>query len=310
MKYTIAIPAYKSKFLKTCIDSILRQTIPDFELIILNDRSPESVEEIVDTFQDERIRYYKNEKNVGAVRLVENWNTCLSLAKGEYIVIMGDDDMLEADFLETFDSLIVGYPDVDVYHCRSKIIDEDGIVIGYTPSAPEYERVYDNIWHRLRQLRSQYISDFMYRVSALREQGGFYDLPLAWGSDDITAYIAMKDKGLAHTNKPVFNYRSNGLSITSTGNDVIKMKANAGYANWLCDFLSTVPDNAHDQVLHRHLKDNQGQYMKERRQYTMALSMRRDTWSKAFNWIKHRHEAGVGVKDILVSALKGKRLGE
>ena len=63
MKYTIAIPAYKSEFLKDCIQSILVQTFEDFELIIVNDASPENIDEVVHSFSDHRIRYYKNEEN-------------------------------------------------------------------------------------------------------------------------------------------------------------------------------------------------------------------------------------------------------
>lgn len=48
MKFTIAIPAYKRTFLKECIDSILAQTYKDFELIIINDASPEDLDSVVE----------------------------------------------------------------------------------------------------------------------------------------------------------------------------------------------------------------------------------------------------------------------
>jgi glycosyltransferase involved in cell wall biosynthesis len=66
IKFSILIPVYKSKYLKECIDSILMQTFNNFELIILNDDSPEDIDNIVSSYQDNRIRYYKNDKNVGA----------------------------------------------------------------------------------------------------------------------------------------------------------------------------------------------------------------------------------------------------
>src|SRR5690606_42120426 len=90
VKFSICIPAYKSRFLQECIQSILRQTLDNLELIILNDCSPEPVEEIVFQFEDSRINYVKNSSNVGSLNLVDNWNKCLSLAQGEYIMIMGD----------------------------------------------------------------------------------------------------------------------------------------------------------------------------------------------------------------------------
>jgi hypothetical protein len=60
---------------------------------------------------------------------------------------------------------------------------------------------------------------------------------LAWGSDDITAYRACGEKGIAHVNKAIFNYRSNGLSITSTGNIILKLRANIEYSKWVCKYL-------------------------------------------------------------------------
>lgn len=308
VKYSICIPAYKSKYLRDCIQSILQQSLDNLELIILNDCSPEPIEEIITKFDDPRISYLKNPSNVGSYHLVENWNKCLSLAQGEYIVIMGDDDLLEPDYLEEFSKLIATYPDLDVYHCRSKIIDDDGHTVMLTPACPAYESVYDAIWHRLRQYRSNYISDYMYRTSTLKERGGFYFLPLAWGSDDITSFIASADKGIAHSNKPVFNYRSNRLSITSTGNDLEKMDANLGYGAWLDDFLKTPPKKPEDETVYNHLVSHQGQYMQQRKVYTMTKSMVADPFKKGLLWFKNRKAYGLSLKEIIIAAVKGKNM--
>lgn len=303
-KFSICIPAYKSKFLNECINSILSQTIVDFELIILNDCSPQPVKEIVYSFDDPRIRYYKNEKNVGAYNLVDNWNKCLELASGEYLVIMGDDDRLAKDYLAEFSDLIEKIPDLSVYHCRSKIIDDDGNDVILTPSLPSFEHVYDSIWHRLRQLRSNYISDYLYKISDLRNQGGFYNLPLAWGSDDITAFIASAEKGIAHSNKPVFEYRSNGLSITSTGNDLHKMEADLSYSDWLTQFLQNHPPHPSEKVIYNHLMKEKGKYMHDKKMYTMMLSMRSNPMEKAKVWMNNRDKFGLSVKDIGIAFAK------
>ncbi|WP_134091968.1 glycosyltransferase family 2 protein [Olivibacter sp. XZL3] len=310
VKYSICIPAYKSRYLKSCIESILQQTIRDFELIILNDCSPEPIEAIVQQFEDNRIQYLQNDHNVGAIHLVENWNKCLSLAKGEYIMIMGDDDELEPDYLQEFSNLIAAYPTLNVYHCRSKIIDDAGQLSMLTPACPAFEHVYDSIWHRLAQYRSNYISDFVYRVEPLRKQGGFYKLPLAWGSDDITAFIATGQQGIAHTNKPVFRYRSNALSITSTGNNLHKMEANLGYAKWLRSFLQKEPESPEMAVVHRYLVAKQGHFMRQRKRFTMALSMRHALLANFWLWLKHRRVFDLSLKDIVVASIKSVNLSK
>lgn len=304
LKFSICIPAYKSRFLEKCITSILQQTVTDFELIILNDCSPEPIEAIVQQIEDNRIHYYINEKNVGGIKLVQNWNKCLALAKGEYIMIMGDDDELEPDYLYEFTQLIDRYPHLHIYHCRSKIIDETGNTVMLTPACPSYETVYDSIWHRLEQYRSNYISDYVYRTAALKEQGGFYSLPLAWGSDDITAFIATGERGIAHTNKPIFRYRSNSLSITSSGNNWHKMQANLGYEKWLTAFLQHIPTNEEAIIVHTFLKKNLHKLMRKRKRYTMSLSMRKHLIKNVWYWLRHKNQFGLTAKDILVAALK------
>jgi len=307
VKFSICIPAFKSSFLEECISSILAQTVGDFELIILNDCSPQPVDEVVRKFTDPRIRYFTNEKNVGAYHLVDNWNKCLSLAIGEFFLIMGDDDLLHPDYLREFSDLIENFPGLNVYHCRSKIINDAGETVRLTPALPAFEHVFDSIWQRLEQLRSNYISDYVYRTNSLRVQGGFFDLPLAWGSDDITAFIASRDLGIAHTNRPVFEYRSNVQSITSTGSDLIKMEANLRYADWLLDFMKNEPADDTDRIARDYLRTHFAQLMQKRKAYTMLLSMKSNSWEKAMNWWKIRRKFNLSSQEIATTFLKSFR---
>ena len=66
IKVSVLIPVYNgAPFLKEALDSILNQTFTDFELILLNDASPDNSEEIIKQYNDDRIRYYRNKKNLG-----------------------------------------------------------------------------------------------------------------------------------------------------------------------------------------------------------------------------------------------------
>ena len=94
IKFSVTIPAYKSKYLEECISSVLSQSYQNFELIIVNDASPEDLNSIITSFEDNRIRYYVNNTNCGSVDVVDNWNKCLSLSKGQFLICMGDDDKL------------------------------------------------------------------------------------------------------------------------------------------------------------------------------------------------------------------------
>lgn len=217
MKFSITIPAYKQKYLYEAIESCLAQTYKDFELIIVDDASPEDLKSVVDRFQDSRIRYYRNEKNCGALNVVDNWNICLRYAYGDYVICMGDDDRLLPNCLEEYSKLIEKYPDLDIYHGMTEIIDENSKVTNIQEARPEREGMYSMISGRLRNSRLQYIGDWLFKRTALEQQNGYVNMPMAWGSDDLTAYTIAKNKGVANTQIPVFQYRISSLTISNSG---------------------------------------------------------------------------------------------
>lgn len=250
VKFSIGIPAFKSDFLEECIKSILNQDYDNFELIIVDDNSPYHLRAIIDKFQDKRIRYYRNKTNIGAINVVDNWNKCLSYATGEYFICMGDDDSLSPNYLSTFLRLIHTYPNINIFHCRSFIMDESSKNISLTPSWPEWESVYEYIWHIIGFKYHHFIGDFVFKTENLKYIRGFYKITLAWGSDDITSFIAAMDKGIAHTQKPVFHYRQNTHSITSTGSAKLKLKALKEEQRWYKQFLlENIPQTEIDKIM-------------------------------------------------------------
>lgn len=253
MRFSVTIPAYKATYLAEAIESVLRQDYCDFELVIVNDASPEDIDSIIARYKDLRIKYFKNEKNCGAVRVVDNWNICLSHAKGDYVICMGDDDRLLPNCLSVYNELIDKYPSLDVYHGWTQIIDEQGNPYMMQEPRPERESIYSMIWNRWMG-RTQYIGDFLFRAEALRKHGGFYFLPMAWGSDDISSYIAAGNKGIANSQTPVFEYRENRQTLSKTGNADIKCEAVRLERAWYLNFLNIVPNGAIDIVYYDSIK--------------------------------------------------------
>lgn len=109
---SILMPVYKTgPYLREAMDSVLAQTFTDYELITLNDCSPDNAEEILDTYNDIRIVRYKGEKNVGLSNVL---NVGIGMARGKYIARMDSDDIslpnrlqIQVDYLET-------HPEVDL----------------------------------------------------------------------------------------------------------------------------------------------------------------------------------------------------
>ncbi len=99
-KISVIMPIYKTKeeHLRCAIDSVLNQSFKDFEFIILNDSKEDvRLKEIIDSFSDERIRYYENEANLG---IAKSYNRLLDLAQGEYIALMNHDDEMKKERLQ------------------------------------------------------------------------------------------------------------------------------------------------------------------------------------------------------------------
>jgi glycosyltransferase involved in cell wall biosynthesis len=121
-KVTVLMPVYNSeKYLHDAIKSILNQTFRDFEFIIIHDPSTDKTTEILQSFNDPRIKIINNEKVLG---LIESLNTGLGIASGEYIARMDSDDISLPERFEKQVKYLQAHPEVGVLGCHVKIVDE------------------------------------------------------------------------------------------------------------------------------------------------------------------------------------------
>ena len=246
MKYSFVLPAYKAAFLRESIDSILNQTYKDFELIIVNDASPEDLTSIVNSYQDERIQYYVNEKNVGGTDLVAQWNHCITYAQGEYLILASDDDVYHPDYLEKMDVLVDKYPNVNVFRPRVQYINSLGDVLKIDE---KFEELVSHTACMYLVQQKKLISGvpfYVFKHQALKDMGGFVNFPSAWFSDDATAIQLAKDGMVIHQ-EVLFSFRNSGLNISSTLNTISllmkKLSATELYYLWLARELKMVVDN-------------------------------------------------------------------
>ena len=92
---SVILPVYNAElYIRESIQSILDQSFFEYELIILNDASTDNSENIILEFQDERIVYIKNDRNL---KLIETLNKGLKIAKGKYIARIDADDICFSD---------------------------------------------------------------------------------------------------------------------------------------------------------------------------------------------------------------------
>lgn len=246
-KISFILPAWKGCFLRDAIDSIVAQTRQDWELIVVDDCSPEALSEIVASFKDPRIRYIRNEQNLGGENLVRQWNHCISFATGDYIVLAADDDLYKPTFCEECLRLAEKYPQVDLIHASVEQIDESGNHLEDDSILPEFTNKYEylNWWITGRTFTC--IGNFAFRRTALLAMGGFIDFPCAFGSD-IATPIALSVNGVANTQDMLFCFRQSTQHLSADSSRFKeKLAAISQLSEWLQAIDYETPDNPADQ---------------------------------------------------------------
>ncbi|MDZ8107397.1 MAG: glycosyltransferase family 2 protein [Nostoc sp. DedQUE12a] len=125
-RLSVGLPVYNGeKFLQEALDSLLAQTFEDFELIISDNASTDKTEEICRAYanQDKRIRYYRNQHNIGCAC---NFNRVFELASGEYFKWAAYDDLHAPDFISKCVEVLDRDPSIILCHTQVYFIDEQG----------------------------------------------------------------------------------------------------------------------------------------------------------------------------------------
>ena len=240
-KFSFFLPAYKAKFLDDTIKSIISQSYADWELVIVNDCSPEDIERIIAPYQeDSRVKYFENPENKGGHDLVSFWNSFIPICEGEFIIFASDDDVYEASFLFEMRYLSDKYPNCNLLHCRTRFIDEYGQVIQMVQPSLEYESQIDFIYQKLIWGRKLTLQEYCFKRKVLEENGGIINFPLAWYSDNATTFT-MASGGVAYSSKCLFNFRLSNINISGQEKKCFqKTEAMKRYVKWLGIFLPNI----------------------------------------------------------------------
>lgn len=113
--FSVGIPTYNRKsYLEKAVCSVLEQTFPDWELIIVDDGSNDGTGNLISAYKDKRIKYiYQQNKGVASAR-----NRCILKSKGEYICPLDSDDWWDKDKLEIQKQYIDQFPQYKIFHTQ------------------------------------------------------------------------------------------------------------------------------------------------------------------------------------------------
>jgi glycosyltransferase involved in cell wall biosynthesis len=212
---SVCIPTYnQAQFIGETIGSVLVQTYPHFELIIVDNASTDNTAEVVASFSDPRIQYARNATNIG---MAPNWNRCLDLARGRYVAILSSDDLYQPTFLEKSMGLIAAHPDVHFTHTGSYFIDAGGKLLGVSaPPGPQLQdgnSIFREFWSE-RQLKNPvYFLSIVYHRQRLMEIGGF-SAELKAVADLWSWLLLAIDGVVGYIPEPLTSYRMHSGSVT------------------------------------------------------------------------------------------------
>lgn len=156
--------------------------------------------------------------------------------------------------------------------------------------------------HRFKS-RQQYIGDFCYRTSKLKIMGGFYKLPLAWTSDDITSYMMAGSKGVANTNVATFMYRINAYTISRTGNCKLKMESLNSAGDWIETFLEKQTPKTIEEIEESKLLPNLKAKWLDAEKCSIIVDSYNNNLGNIVFWFKSKRKYGLKNKHILKSLL-------
>ncbi len=215
---SVAMATYNGgKYLREQLDSVLNQTITDFELVICDDKSTDSTIDILSEYAtlDKRIRYYVNPVNIGFKRNFEN---VIQKCKGEYIALCDQDDIWYPEHLE---KLYKQIENNSLSCANSILVDKDNSSLGillsdaeklYTFPIDSHKLIYKillsgNPFQGASMLMSK---TFIHRCLPIPENVCYHD---AW-----FAACACLDNGIVYSFDPITRYRQHGDNVTAAAN--------------------------------------------------------------------------------------------
>ncbi len=209
------VPCYKlGHLLPECIRSIVSQTYTDFEVLIMDDCSPDNTAEVAKCFRDLRVKHVRNEQNLGHLR---NYNKGISLSRGEYVWLISADDRLRRPYvLERYIQFIESHTTVGYVCCPGIALEDSAettvLQCGYF--GPR-DRIFDGRDFIATSLRNAYglLAPSVMVRKACYEKIGVFPLDMPHQGDWYLWLRWALEYDVGYLSEPMVNYRFHDLNI-------------------------------------------------------------------------------------------------
>jgi glycosyltransferase involved in cell wall biosynthesis len=219
MTLDIALPFHGDVGLfKEAVYSVLAQDSAEWRLIIVNDAHPDfEVDEWVKNLEDKRIKYVRNEKNLGPSF---NYAKCLDLIEEKHCVIFGADDILEPNFVSQVSKAIVKNPNSAIYHPLVKVIDECG-----KEYLPQVDRIKGYLRPRTKQLKRFSARQVM---PSLMTGNWMYFPAIVWDTETVRKFGFRKDLNVCQDIWLISEILISGGELTVIPEEIFRYRRFAG----------------------------------------------------------------------------------
>lgn len=198
----------EENYIKEAIDSILAQTEPDFELLIVDDCSTDNTVNIINGIDDERIILFQNEQNCG---LTKNLNKALKECKGKYIARMDGDDISKPERFAIQKRFLDEHRDIMLISCNTETFGEEHLISDMCGTPEEL---------KCRMLIRPVLAHpgFMFRKELVDKYGFTYDEHFRSAQDYDFAVRVAKNHKLFVVPEVLLQYRTHKGQVSQTPN--------------------------------------------------------------------------------------------
>ena len=212
--FTVGLPTYnRPEYFRMTLQSCLKQDYPFYEVLVSDDSKGDPIRRIVDSFESDKVRYIQNDPPLG---MPAKLNDIAAKAKGPWMFILGDDDLLEPDFLSRMAAIIEEHPDAALLRSRFHLIDEAGKYLmtdtadKFSMNPFEFMTTIFRPWNRFKIS----ITGFVFPVENLKRLGGFQGFYQGHCIDRV-AWAMLASQGTTYFDpKPLVSIRRNPNALS------------------------------------------------------------------------------------------------
>ena len=236
-KFSIILPVRNGgNYVKDCVQSLLNQTYPYYNIIILDNNSNDGTLQWLQALQHPSITIYTS---ATTLTIEQNWARALQVPTHEFITLIGHDDILAPQFLATIQQLISQHPMATLYHTHFNFITASGGILRASKPMQATIQPHELIAGFLNQSIDAMGTGYVMRSTHYQAIGGiptkypnllFADFEL-WIQAALKGYMVVAPGNC-------FSFRVH-QSVTSTTADAVLHHALGMYVDFLCTIINT-----------------------------------------------------------------------